>query len=151
MSPLFGFCYNSYIWKGTKMSFNDLKLTDLKTVADSFGVELTPKITKNNLIALLEEEGISYQMYEKFVSVEKEDVEVEVGQPARLSLDKENSILVKMDRENYSYQVGTPQGAINFSKEHPFVALPESIAQNVFDLHDGFRPATPREVQEFYS
>ena len=37
MPPLFGFCYNSYIWKGTKMSFNDLKLTDLKTVADSFG------------------------------------------------------------------------------------------------------------------
>jgi len=29
--------------------------------------------------------------------------------------------------------------------------VPESIAQEIFDLHAGFRPATPREVQDFYS
>ena len=133
------------------MSFKDLKLADLKTVADSFGVDYQSKVTKNDLVLLLEEEGISYQMYEQFANVEKEDIKPEVGQPARLNLTKEDSILVKMDRENFSYQVGTDQGAITFTKEHPFVALPESVAQQIFDLHAGFRPATPREVQEFYS
>jgi len=133
------------------MSFNSLKLADLKNVADSFGVDLPSKISKNDLILLLEEEGITYQMYDKFANVEKEEVSAEVGQPARLNLSKENSILVKMDRENYSYQIGTPQGAVTFTKEHPFVALPESVAQDVFDYHQGFRPATPREVQDYYS
>lgn len=133
------------------MSFNSLKLAELKNVADSFGVEIPSKISKNQLVLLLEEEGISYSMYEQFANVEKEDIQPEVGQPARLQLDKENSILVKMDRENFSYQIGTSQGAVTFTKEHPFVALPESIAQEVFDLHTGFRPATPREAQEFYS
>ena len=133
------------------MSFNNLKLADLKKVAEDFGVETPAKITKNDMILLLEEEGISYQMYEQFANVEKEDVKADVGQPARIDLTKENSVLVKMDRGNFSYQVGTPQGVITFTKEHPFVALPESMAQQVFDLHQGFRPATPREVQEYYS
>lgn len=133
------------------MSFKDLKLADLKNVADSFGVEFPSKVTKNDLVLLLEEEGISYQMYEQFANIEKEDVEEDPTRPARFSLEKENSVLVKMDRENFSYQVGTDQGVISFTKEHPFVALPESVAQQVFDLHAGFRPATPREVQEFYS
>lgn len=133
------------------MSFNSLKLAELKNVADSFGVEFPTKVSKNDLVLLLEEEGISYSMYEQFANVEKEEIKPEVGQPARLQLDKENSILVKMDRENFSYQIGTSQGAVTFTKEHPFVALPESIAQEIFDLHAGFRPATPREAQEFYS
>jgi hypothetical protein len=60
-------------------------------------------------------------------------------------------MLVRMDRENFSYQIGTAQGAITFTKEHPYVAVPESVAQSIFDSHQGFRPATPREVQEFYS
>lgn len=133
------------------MSFNSLKLAELKNVADSFGIEFPAKTNKNEIILLLEEEGISYDMYEQFSNVEKEDIKPQVGQPARLEIDKQNSILVKMDRENYSYQIGTSQGAVTFSKEHPFVALPDSIAQEIFDLHAGFRPATPREVQEFYS
>lgn len=133
------------------MSFANLKLSDLKKVADGFGIDFPTKATKNDIILLLEEEGVTYQMYEHFSNADKEEVKQEVGQPARLDLTKENSILVKMDRENFSYQIGTAQGAITFSKEHPFVALPESVAQQIFDNHQGFRPATPREVQDFYS
>jgi hypothetical protein len=133
------------------MSFKDLKLAELKGVAESFGVDLPNKISKNDLVLLLEEEGISYQMYDKFANTEKEDVAPDGPQPARLDLKKEDAILVKMDRENFSYQIGTAQGAVTFTKEHPFVALPASVADEVFFNHDGFRPATPREVQEYYS
>lgn len=133
------------------MSFTNLKLSDLKKVADGFGIDVPTKITKNDIILLLEEDGVTYEMYEHFSNADKAEVKQEIGQPARLDLTKENSILVKMDRENFSYQIGTAQGAVTFSKEHPFVALPESVAQQVFDNHQGFRPATPREVQDFYS
>jgi hypothetical protein len=59
----------------------------------------------------------------------------------------ENSVLVKMERNNHSYQaIG-----YSFSQEHPFVAMPESEAQNIFDTEEGFRLATPREAQEYYA
>jgi hypothetical protein len=56
------------------MSFNNLKLAELKQVADSFGVDIPAKVSKNDLVLLLEEEGISYQMYEQFANVEKEEI-----------------------------------------------------------------------------
>jgi hypothetical protein len=38
-----------------------------------------------------------------------------------------------------------------FTKEHPFVAMDKDTAQAIFDKEEGFRLATPAEVQEFYS
>ena len=132
------------------MSFNDLKLADLKSVADNFGVEIPEKISKNDLILLLEEEGVSFQMYEKFVNADKTEIDAGPA-PARINIKKEDAILVRMDRANYSYQIATSQGVVTFTAEHPFVAVPASVAQEIFDYHAGFRPATPREVQEYYS
>jgi hypothetical protein len=40
---------------------------------------------------------------------------------------------------------------VTFTKEHPFVAVSEDIAQEIFDKEEGFRLASPREVQEYYS
>jgi hypothetical protein len=131
------------------MSFNDLKLSDLKKVAESFGVDLPVKISKNDLVLLLEEEGISYKMYEDLSNSEKEKIEpIDEEQLKRNEqLKNETTILVKMDRNNFSYQVGP----YTFTQENPFIAMPESHAQRVFDIAEGFRPATPREVQDFYS
>ncbi len=36
-----------------------------------------------------------------------------------------------------------------FTKEHPFIAMSESEAQSIFDTEIGFRPATPKEAQNF--
>ena len=58
-----------------------------------------------------------------------------------------NKILVKMTRNNYRYDIA----GFTFTKEHPYVAMEESKAQQIFDREAGFRVATPREVQEFYS
>lgn len=129
------------------MSFKDLKLSELKAIADSFGVEVPEKITKNAVILLLQEEGVSYQDYERFAQIEKEDAEIPTENTPPLNLQSERSMLVKMDRQNFSYQVGP----VTFTREHPFLAIPESFAQQIFDQHEGFRPATPREVQEYYS
>jgi len=130
------------------MSFNDLKLADLKLVAENFSVDLPEKISKNDLVLLLEEEGVSYEMYESFNNVAKDEATLnEEKQQRAEALKNEPALLVKMDRSNFSYQVGP----YTFTLDHPFIAMPESHAQKVFDTEQGFRPATPREVQDFYS
>jgi hypothetical protein len=130
------------------MSFNNLKLADLKLVAENFSVDLPEKISKNDLVLLLEEEGVSYEMYESFNNAAKDEVTLDEEEQQRAeALRNEPTLLVKMDRSNFSYQVGP----YTFTLDHPFIAMPESHAQKVFDTEKGFRPATPREVQDFYS
>ena len=130
------------------MSFNNLKLADLRKVADEFGVDLPEKISKNDLVLLLEEEGVSYEMYENFNNAAKDEITLDKEEQERAeALKNEPTLLVKMDRSNFSYQVGP----YTFTGDHPFIAMPESHAQKVFDTEQGFRPATPREVQDFYS
>ena len=131
------------------MSFTDLKITELRKAADSFGVDTVGAKTKQEVIALLEEEGITYQMFDKFTNVEKTEIEVpEIEKKKReKSVKAENSVLVKMDRMNHSYNTN----GYTFTQDHPFVAMSESDAQRIFDTQPGFRLATPREAQEFYS
>jgi hypothetical protein len=132
------------------MSFTELKLTDLKKVAETFGVDLEGSKTKPEIIALLEEEGITYQMYNKFTTTEKEEIEIpesEKKQREKKIMKTVNAVLVKMDRSNHSYNVGQH----TFTQEHPFVAMSESEAQQIFDKQTGFRLATPREAQEYYA
>lgn len=128
------------------MSFDTLKVSELKKVADSFGVELQEKATKQAILLELEDNGITYDMYAKFSGTDK----VELEKPAsakKVSLDKAKTILVRMDKANPSYSI---YGYI-FTQQHPFVAMTEEDAQRIFDTEQGFRPATPREAQEFYN
>jgi hypothetical protein len=132
------------------MSFTELKITELKKVAEDFGVDIAEVKTKQEIAALLEEEGVTYQMYNKFANAEKEEIEIPESEKKKREkkiLKTENSVLVKMERSNHSYQA---QG-YEFSQQHPFVAMPESEAQNIFDKEEGFRLATPREAQEYYA
>jgi parvulin-like peptidyl-prolyl isomerase len=131
------------------MSFTDLKISDLKKAAESFGVDVSDIKSKQEIIARLEEEGISYQMYDKFSNTDKQEIKVSnIEKEKREAMtSKEPKILVKMDRANHSYQTM----GYNFTQEHPFVAMPESHAQKIFDNNTGFRVATPKEAQEYYA
>jgi hypothetical protein len=52
-----------------------------------------------------------------------------------------------MTRENFRYDIL----GFTFTKQHPFIAMHKDKAQAIFDKEEGFRPATPKEVQDFYS
>jgi UDP-N-acetyl-D-mannosaminuronate dehydrogenase len=131
------------------MSFDTLKVGDLKTIAEDFGVETSQLKNKQDIIAALSEEGVTYSVYQKTIkAVEdaKEEVEVlPVFDPK--SISAEDTVLVKMDRQNYRYDILSQ----TFTKEHPFVAVSKEIAQKIFDQEEGFRLATPKEVQDYYS
>lgn len=135
------------------MSFDTFKIDELRQVADSFGVDLEDAKTKTEIVAALVEEGVTFDMFKKFQDAEKEDIEDEfdeepvVKAPSKKKKSNEPTILVKMERKNFTYETN----GFTFTYEHPFVAVPEKTAQEIFDNEEGFRPATPREVQEYYS
>jgi hypothetical protein len=129
------------------MSFDTLKVQELRDIAESFAVELPAKISKQQLILLLEEEGVTYDTYQRFFESEKVEPQPDPSpRAANLDVSQPNVVLIKMERGNMSYQIGN----YVFTQEHPFVPMTEADAQRVFDAHQGFRLATPREVQEFY-
>ena len=129
------------------MSFDTLKINELKKVADSFGIELPEKATKQLIIMALEEEGVTFDMYSKFNGSEQVQVETPEINKKKPKSDKANTILVRMDRNNPSYSTM----GFTFTQDHPFIAMSEEDAQRIFDNEIGFRPATPREAQDFYN
>jgi len=129
------------------MSFDTLKVAELKVIAEDFAVDTEGLKNKKDIIAALSEEGVSWSVYQK-TKQEIEDNLEEIEIIPRLDPKKvdADSILVRMTRENYRYDIH----GHTFTKEHPFVAMPEEEAQKIFDTEEGFRLATPKEVQDFY-
>lgn len=128
------------------MSFDTMKISELKELANSFGVDIENIKTKKEIIASLEEEGVTYESYARFAGAETVEVKIDKKKEKEI-LKPQNTVLVKMDRMNHSYQTM----GYTFTTQHPFVAMSEDDAQRIFDTQPGFRLATPREAQEFYS
>jgi hypothetical protein len=138
--------YNLLEMKGNTMSFDTLKISELKKIAEGFGVDVPEKPTKQSIITALTDEGITYDSYAQFSGADKVELEKPKAEK-KINLNKSNTILVRMDKANPSYTVY----GYTFTQEHPFVAMSEEDAQRIFDTEPGFRPATPREAQEFYN
>ena len=132
------------------MSFDTLKVKDLKALAADFAVDVDGLKNKADIIASLSEEGVTWSVYQstlKNIENAKEDLdEVLPRLDPNQKLD-DDMVLVKMDRANYRYDAL----GFTFTRAHPFVAMKPNVAQEIFDKEDGFRLATPREVQEYYN
>lgn len=131
------------------MSFETLKLSEIKKVAEDFGVDIEALKSKNDIIAALAEEGVTWSIYQKTIkdiADATEEIEVLPRFDAKKSQDKD-SVLVRMERANHRYDTM----GFTFTSTHPFVAMSEEQAQEIFDREEGFRLATPKEVQDFYN
>lgn len=138
-----------YTEQGELMSFETMKVSDLKKVAEDFGVDINNLKNKTDIIAALSEEGVTWAVYQKTVETLEEETEDMSEQTIVRNEKKEQSgedVLVKMERDNFRYDIL----GFSFTKEHPFVAMSQDKAQQIFDKEDGFRLATPKEVQEYY-
>lgn len=132
------------------MSFETLKVSELKKIAEDFGVDIEGIKNKTEIIAALSEEGVTWAVYSKTLDnlEEAEDMSVEVLPKFDPKKElAEDTVLVRMERANFRYDI---QG-FTFTKEHPYVAMHKDYAQKIFDKEEGFRLATPKEVQDFYS
>lgn len=134
------------------MSFETLKIAELREIAESFAVDTDGLKNKANIIAALAEEGVTWTVYQKTLNTIKEASEDAFQAEEVLprldpkSVNAEDTVLVRMTRENFRYDIL----GFTFTKEHPFVAMSEDKAQEIFDKEEGFRIATPKEVQEYY-
>lgn len=128
------------------MSFNDMKVAQLKEVAEYFAVDLEGLKNKSEILAAIQEDGITYEMYNKFVNAEKAEPEVKAKRFKKAGSEEE-TVLVRMERQNPRYEVN----GYLFTREHPFVAMNQVDAEFIFSSQIGFRMATPKEVQEYYN
>jgi hypothetical protein len=130
------------------MSFDTLKVAELKAIATDFAVDTETRKNKKDVIAALAEEGVTWDVYQSTLqAIEKDTEEIEILPKFDPKAHAEGTVLVRMTRDNFRYDI---QG-YTFTKDHPFVAMPEDDAQKIFDSEEGFRLATPKEVQDFYN
>jgi len=135
------------------MSFDTLKVAELRKVAEDFAVDTDGLKNKADIIAALAEEGVTWSVYQKTIK-DIEKAEDEFSEDSEEILPRfnpdsqpEDTMLVRMTRENHRYDILN----YTFTKEHPFVAMTSENAQEIFDKEEGFRLATPKEVQEYYA
>ena len=130
------------------MSFETLKLAELKQVAEDFAVDIDGLKNKDSIIAALAEEGVTWAVYSKTQKdIEEAVEEIEILPKFDPKAEQpEDTVLVRMTRANFRYDIM----GFTFTKEHPFVAMEKENAQEIFDKEEGFRLANPKEVQDFY-
>lgn len=154
------------------MSFQSLKVDELKRVAASFAAE--PEVadeehgpTKKELLAALAENGVSWKDYQdlKDASDDADDTEVEEGaakqdvsDDADLPVDEEvdeeqeedgdfsNEILVKYVRKNPTWE----QAGHRFTHDHPFKSLDAELAERLIKSGVVVQ-ALPSEVKDYYN
>ena len=133
------------------MSFTTLKLKELKQIADDFGVDIEELKNKQEILAALAEEGVTWEVYQKTVKAIEETAEedmIEVLPKFDPKAEQpENTVLVRMTRANFRYDTM----GYTFTREHPFVAMRSEEAERIFNEEEGFRLATATEVQDFYN
>jgi len=130
------------------MSFDTLKVGELKTIAEDFAVETEGLKNKQDIIAALSEEGVTYAVYAKTLKdIEDAKEEIEILPVFDPKAERtEDTVLVRMTRANFRYDIL----GHTFTQDHPFVAMHKDAAQEIFDIEEGFRLATPKEVQDYY-
>ena len=133
------------------MSFETLKVSEIKKIAEDFAVDTDGLKSKADIIASLAEEGVTWSVYNKTIEKmeeDEDDMAVEVLPKFDPKAEHpEDTVLVRMTRANFRYDIM----GYTFTKEHPFVAMHKEDAQEIFDKEEGFRLATPKEVQEYYN
>lgn len=129
------------------MSFNSMKVAELRNVAEQFGVELPAGANKAAIIKNLNDEGVTYEMYDAFANAEKVEPEDDVLAvfQSKPEVDQ-NAILIKMTRANPLFQ----WNKYAWTSEHPFVLMSEDDAEELMDSEEGFVIAKPSEVQSYY-
>jgi hypothetical protein len=132
------------------MSFSQMKKEELLAIVDEVGgvVGVDVKSTKTDIIAALEEAGITWQTYSK-INDEENSEDVVQNPDATNATDNfvGKTVLLKMERKNPTFEI---QG-FKFTKNHPYVVMTEKQAQDIIDAAWGFRLASPQEAKDFYS
>lgn len=155
--------------------FEDFKVADLREIArEEFATDVDEKATKAEVLAALTEDGVTFDMYlsqhpelkaviseNAKVAAEEESannvvtssqmqssepVEVKIVVKEETPLSTREEWLIKMDRKNPLYEVRGHR----FTQDNPFAIMSAADAEYVLTKEEGFRQATPTELQTYY-
>lgn len=129
------------------MSFDKMKVADLRTIANNFAVDIEPKDNKEVVISKLVEHGVTWDYYQRAIGAEEiaDAVETPTFDDPGES-DVEEKVLLKMTRANGTFEVR----GVKFTKANPYAIVKERDADFILDNYEGFKIASPKEVREFY-
>lgn len=139
------------------MSFADMSRKELDEVAEWFAVDAADAPNKAVLVQMLQDEGVTYSMYQAEYKRRNADVESEpeviemIEEPTvvvktEVPVQSVNTYLIKMDRKNSYYETF---GKV-FTSEHPFALVDEKTARSILEKDTGFHIATPGEAEAYY-
>lgn len=137
-----------------KTGFHKFTNPELEAIAEQFAVEIKPQTKKADIIKALETDGVTYELYESLRVEPEEDAAVEAPEFAEAPLvledaepvEEEPEQIVKMTRKNWTYEIR----GYRFTQQHPYALVKEDDADYLIEVDGGFRPATPKEIREFY-
>lgn len=131
------------------MSFNEMKVGELRELADAYAVDINKSDNKEVIIRKMTENGVTWDYHVAQTANETPGVErvpvAEFDEPAEDN--GEGQILLRMTRANGTFQV---RGA-TFTQSNPYAIVKERDADYILETYEGFRIASPKEVREFYS
>jgi hypothetical protein len=118
------------------MSLTALKVPELRKLAEDNAVDIDGIKSKDEIIAALKESGVD----EEFLGIIK---------PVKPVTDADRTIVIKMTRGNFSFNIATPTKTFTFTREHPFAVVSPDEADWILE-EEGFQIASPKEAREFY-
>jgi hypothetical protein len=130
----------------------ELTKPELLAAGEMFGSDTNNAMNKAELVKQLETDGVTYDDYMALVNTASEAVEPEFPELEDGPLENavkapdKTDFLLKMTRKNFTYQIRGYQ----FTRQHPFALVSEDDADYLIEEVGGFRPATPKELAQFY-
>ena len=138
------------------MSFEKLTKKELlRTAEEDFAVDVDKSWKKAQVIEALDESGVDFAMYleanpekaEEYSEVPANIVQEPLVAPQQPTDEDEPKILIKMLRSNPLFEIR----GYRWTQKHPYVAVSVKDAEHILIKEEGFRQATPGELQEYYA
>jgi hypothetical protein len=160
------------------MSFQNLKVDELKELAEFYTVEVKPADeehgpTKKELLAALAEEEVTKEDYDTFVAAKNAGTDKskeEKLEEKRKEAEEKVEAAPEAEGEEEVEEIPEPEdksdwvlvkmerknasfetAGFRFSKAHPFSSVPPHVAKYLVQKVKGFRVALPDEVTDYYN
>jgi len=154
--------------------FEDYKVAELRDIAENeFAVDVPENANEAEVLAAFAESGVTFDMHvanhpEVFAKPEPEpevkeapenvvtsqamqeqpvqDEDIKIVVKEEVPLHSKEQWLIKMTRANPLYEVK----GVRFTRANPYALVSPDVAEYLLAREEGFRQATPRELEEFY-
>lgn len=119
---------------------------ELITLAMDHEIEIDESMTKAEIRAAIEDEGIDNEALVEEKEQRQEEFDKAVIDKAPAETESEVVIKMLLNVKHYTY------GPYIFSKEEPFAIMDKQYADKILENNpDAFKKATPEEIKRFYA